>query len=60
MKTYEVINMIWFDVSGKTGMMDPEELVIMITKLFDTLDMLDDRDRLKLSNHCLTCTAYER
>ena len=32
--------------------------MIQITKLFDTLDVTDDRDRLKLSIHCLTHTAY--
>lgn len=53
-KAHEIVNVIWFRLSSKTGTMDPEEWKILITKLFDTLDILDDRDRLKLAIHYLT------
>lgn len=44
---------------GKTRSMEPEEWVIQITKLFDSLDIHEDRDRLKHVVHCLTQTSYQ-
>lgn len=46
-------NAIYFLVSGNTRTMDSKEWVIEITKLFDFLDVHDDKDCLRHVVHCL-------
>lgn len=40
-------------------MMDPEEWIIQITKIFESLDIHEVGEHIKLAVHCLTHSAYQ-